>query len=87
MAELLYILFVSLIHIMFQIGPQCMLGEGLQMGDKCSVKRSVIGRHCRIGSNVKVLNSSLHRTGLKYEKCFQERFITNAYFLLLKLLS
>lgn len=24
------------------------------MGDKCSVKRSVIGRHCRIGSNVKV---------------------------------
>ncbi|XP_058008929.1 uncharacterized protein LOC131183075 [Hevea brasiliensis] len=34
-----------------------MLGEGPQMGDKCSVKRSVIGRHCRIGSNVKVVNS------------------------------
>ncbi|KAF2291805.1 hypothetical protein GH714_035680 [Hevea brasiliensis] len=34
-----------------------MLGEGSQMGDKCSVKRSVIGRHCRIGSNVKVVNS------------------------------
>lgn len=31
-----------------------MLGEGSQMGDKCSVKRSVIGRHCRIGANVKV---------------------------------
>ena len=31
-----------------------MLGEGSQMGDKCSVKRSVIGQHCRIGSNVKV---------------------------------
>lgn len=31
-----------------------MLGEGSQVGDKCSVKRSVIGRHCRIGSNVKV---------------------------------
>ena len=31
-----------------------MLWEGSQMGDKCSVKRSVIGRHCRIGSNVKV---------------------------------
>ncbi|KAI7734226.1 hypothetical protein M8C21_004543 [Ambrosia artemisiifolia] len=27
------------------------------MGDKCSVKRSVIGRHCRIGSNVKIVNS------------------------------
>ncbi|GMN47125.1 hypothetical protein TIFTF001_016314 [Ficus carica] len=39
------------------VGPYCMLGEGSQMGDKCSVKRSVIGRHCRIGSNVKVVNS------------------------------
>ncbi|XP_018833106.1 translation initiation factor eIF-2B subunit gamma [Juglans regia] len=39
------------------VGPHCMLGEGSQMGDKCSVKRSVIGRHCRIGSNVKVANS------------------------------
>lgn len=34
-----------------------MLGEGSQMGDKCSVKKSVIGRHCRIGSNVKIVNS------------------------------
>ncbi|KAG1327740.1 translation initiation factor eIF-2B subunit gamma [Cocos nucifera] len=39
------------------VGPQCMLAEGSQMGDKCSVKRSIIGRHCRIGSNVKIVNS------------------------------
>ncbi|KAG9454850.1 hypothetical protein H6P81_007754 [Aristolochia fimbriata] len=39
------------------VGPNCMLGEGSQLGDKCSVKRSVIGSHCRIGSNVKVVNS------------------------------
>ncbi|KAK6776775.1 hypothetical protein RDI58_027776 [Solanum bulbocastanum] len=39
------------------VGPHCVLGEGSQMGDKCSVKKSVIGRHCRIGSNVKVVNS------------------------------
>ncbi|KAJ1431773.1 Nucleotidyl transferase domain [Sesbania bispinosa] len=39
------------------VGPHCMLGEGSQMGDKCSVKRSVIGRHCRIGASVKVVNS------------------------------
>ncbi|XP_062228883.1 uncharacterized protein LOC133926797 [Phragmites australis] len=39
------------------IGPHCMLAEGSQLGDKCSVKRSVIGRHCRIGSNVKIVNS------------------------------
>lgn len=36
-----------------------MLGEGSQMGDKCSVKKSVIGRHCRIGSNVKVFDMLL----------------------------
>ncbi|KAJ4824120.1 hypothetical protein Tsubulata_008869 [Turnera subulata] len=39
------------------VGSHCMLGEGSQMGDKCSVKRSVIGPHCRIGSNVKIANS------------------------------
>ncbi|KAE8697057.1 feruloyl CoA ortho-hydroxylase 1-like [Hibiscus syriacus] len=39
------------------VGPHCMLGEGLEVGDKCQVKRSVIGRHCRIGSHVKVVNS------------------------------
>ncbi|KAI4385402.1 hypothetical protein MLD38_003432 [Melastoma candidum] len=39
------------------VGPHCMVGEGSQMGDKCSVKRSVIGRHCRIGFNVKIVNS------------------------------
>ncbi|KAE8673642.1 hypothetical protein F3Y22_tig00111779pilonHSYRG00256 [Hibiscus syriacus] len=38
-------------------GPHCMLGEGSEVGDKCQVKRSVIGRHCRIRSHVKVVNS------------------------------
>ncbi|KAF6149436.1 hypothetical protein GIB67_016979 [Kingdonia uniflora] len=37
-----------------QVGSQCMLGEDSQLGDKCSVKRSDIDNHCRIGSNVKV---------------------------------
>ncbi|CAO2837424.1 unnamed protein product [Amaranthus hypochondriacus] len=39
------------------VGPHCVIGEGSQLGDKCSVKRSVIDRHCRIGSNVKIVNS------------------------------
>ncbi|XP_077240154.1 transferases/nucleotidyltransferase [Tasmannia lanceolata] len=39
------------------VGPNCMLGQGSQLGDKCNVKRSVIGSHCRIGSNVKIFNS------------------------------
>ncbi|KAF3322570.1 translation initiation factor eIF-2B subunit gamma [Carex littledalei] len=38
-------------------GGQCIIAEGTVLGDKCSVKRSVIGRHCRIGSNVKIVNS------------------------------
>ncbi|XVE59872.1 hypothetical protein DITRI_Ditri05aG0082000 [Diplodiscus trichospermus] len=42
------------------VGPHCMLGEGSEMGDKCQVKRSVIGRHCRIGSHVKVKMISQH---------------------------
>jgi NDP-sugar pyrophosphorylase family protein len=33
-----------------------MLGEGTRLGDKCSIKRSVLGRNCRIGANVKVIS-------------------------------
>ncbi|KAJ7540169.1 hypothetical protein O6H91_10G003800 [Diphasiastrum complanatum] len=39
------------------VGPQCMVGDGSKLGDKCSVKKSIVGRHCRIGSNVKIINS------------------------------
>jgi translation initiation factor eIF-2B subunit gamma len=39
------------------IGTCCIVGEGSQMGDKCRIKRSVVGRHCRIGSNVTITNS------------------------------
>ena len=38
-----------------------MLGEGSEMGDKCSIKRSVVGRHCRIGSGVKVMETHSSR--------------------------
>ena len=44
-----------------QVGPHCMLGEGSEMGDKCSIKRSVVGRHCRIGSGVKVMETHSSR--------------------------
>ncbi|BBN08773.1 translation initiation factor eIF-2B subunit gamma [Marchantia polymorpha subsp. ruderalis] len=39
------------------VGPYCLVGEGSEMGDKCRIKRSVVGRHCRIGSNVTIVNS------------------------------
>ena len=37
------------------MGPQCMLGEGSTLEEKCSDK-IVVGRHCRIGSNVKIID-------------------------------
>ncbi|XP_072961490.1 uncharacterized protein [Typha angustifolia] len=52
------------------VGPQCMLAEGSQLGDKCSVKRSVIGRHCRIGSNVKIVNSVVMNHVTIEDGCF-----------------
>ena len=42
-----------------QVGPHCMLGEGSEMGDKCSIKRSV--GHCHIGSGVKVMETHASR--------------------------
>jgi translation initiation factor eIF-2B subunit gamma len=36
-----------------------MVGSESTLGDKCSVKRSVIGRGCSLGSGVKIINSVL----------------------------
>lgn len=52
------------------VGQQCMLDEGSILGDKCSVKRSVIGRHCRIGSNVKIVNSVVMNHVTIEDGCF-----------------
>lgn len=40
-----------------QIGPDSMIGEGSKMGERCSVKKSVIGSHCTIGKNVQISRS------------------------------
>ena len=34
-----------------------MVGEATVIGDRCSIKSSVIGAHCRLADNVKVINS------------------------------
>ena len=39
------------------VAAGCMVGRSTRLGDKCSVKRSVIGPHCTLGHNVRVLNS------------------------------
>ena len=41
------------------VASACMVGRGSSLGDKCSVKRSVLGANCRLGANVKIINSVL----------------------------
>ena len=36
------------------VGAGCIIGPGTSVGDKGSVKRSVVGADCKIGSNAKV---------------------------------
>ena len=38
------------------IGPGCVVNAGTQFGEKCSVKRSVVGAGCHVGSGVKLVN-------------------------------
>jgi len=35
------------------VAAGCMLGRGTTLGDKCSVKRSVLGRLCKVGAGVR----------------------------------
>ncbi|XP_060565446.1 translation initiation factor eIF-2B subunit gamma-like [Ruditapes philippinarum] len=42
-----------------QIGTDCLVGESAVVGEKVSVKRSVVGRHCTVGDKVKIINSVL----------------------------
>jgi translation initiation factor eIF-2B subunit gamma len=39
------------------VGPDCVVGHGTVIGEKASVKKSVIGQHCQIGDRVKINNS------------------------------
>ena len=39
-----------------QVGADCVVGAGTAIGEKCSIKRSNIGEHCKIGAQVKVVN-------------------------------
>lgn len=42
-----------------QIGADSMVGEGTKLGEKCLVKKSVVGAHCVLGKGVKIVNSIL----------------------------
>jgi len=45
------------IHVQTQIGADCVVGAFSKIGERCSVKKSIIGKHCQIGDNVKLANS------------------------------
>jgi len=40
-----------------QVGAECVVGEGTRIGDRASIKKSVIGKHCVIHDSVKIINS------------------------------
>ncbi|KAL4235545.1 Eukaryotic translation initiation factor 2B [Mactra antiquata] len=40
-----------------QIGADCLIGDSCNIGEKVSIKRSVIGRHCTVGEKIKITNS------------------------------
>ena len=42
-----------------QIGGDVLIGDSSRVGERATIKRSVIGAHCIIGKNVKVVNSVL----------------------------
>jgi len=37
-----------------QISPDSLLGEGTKVGDRASIKKCVVGRHCNIGRGAKL---------------------------------
>lgn len=41
------------------VGSDSLAADDLQLGEKSSIKKSVIGSHCRIGEKVKIINSVL----------------------------
>ncbi|KAJ2840923.1 Translation initiation factor eIF-2B subunit gamma, partial [Coemansia erecta] len=56
------------------VGQDSMVGASSQIGECCSIKRSVVGAHCVIGKGVKIINSIImdHVTigdGVRIESC------------------
>lgn len=55
--------FENFMHESVQLGSKatvsagCIVGKGSVLGDKCSVKRSIIGSTCKLGNNVKIMSS------------------------------
>ena len=48
---------MKIYFFIFQVGNDCMLDESVSVGEKVSIKKSVIGKHTTIGEKVKISNS------------------------------
>lgn len=55
--------FENFVHESVQLGSKatvsagCIVGKGSVLGDRCSVKRSIIGSTCKLGNSVKIVSS------------------------------
>jgi len=47
----------ALIDPKTQIAAECVVGESTTIAERCGVMKSTIGKHCKIGNNVKIRNS------------------------------
>jgi translation initiation factor eIF-2B subunit gamma len=52
-----YIHPAAVINAKTQVGAECVVGEGTRVGERASIKKSVIGKHCVIHDGVKIINS------------------------------
>ena len=43
--------------VIFQVGYDSMVGEGCNISEKVSIKKSILGKHVTIGDKVKITNS------------------------------
>ena len=41
------------------VSGDCSVGEGVQLGERVSIKHSAVGNHCCIGERSKITNSVL----------------------------
>mgnify|MGYP002378433163 CR=1 FL=1 len=42
--------------IFVKISPDCVIGEGTEIGKKTIIKRTIIGKNCRIDEKCKITN-------------------------------
>lgn len=48
------------VTLFWQVGSDCVVAEGFAIGEKSSVKKSVVGKHVTIGASVKLDNCIVH---------------------------